>query len=109
MQGNYCKLSVLYLTFSNHRRIGFYICNDVLNFDTYSQFGDIYQEEHFMEYLSPDIRIVKELPKELQSLDLEEIGSVVSFRFSPNLDADSIIVLLFFFMFCHFYLLRWQI
>ncbi|CAE5957247.1 unnamed protein product [Arabidopsis arenosa] len=43
-----------------------------------SQFGDIYQEEHFMEYLSPDIRIVKELPKELQSLDLEEIGSVVT-------------------------------
>ncbi|CAA0193541.1 unnamed protein product [Arabidopsis thaliana] len=43
-----------------------------------SQFGDIYQEEHFMEYLSPDIRIVKELPKELQSLNLEEIGSVVT-------------------------------
>lgn len=37
-----------------------------------------------MEYLSPDIRIVKELPKELQSLDLEEIGSVVSFIFSPK-------------------------
>lgn len=31
-----------------------------------------------MEYLSPDIRIVKELPKELQSLNLEEIGSVVT-------------------------------
>ncbi|KAG7596738.1 GDP-fucose protein O-fucosyltransferase [Arabidopsis suecica] len=43
-----------------------------------SQFGDIYQEEHFIEYLSPDIRIVKELPKELQSLNLEEIGSVVT-------------------------------
>ncbi|XP_068324427.1 O-fucosyltransferase 15-like [Pyrus communis] len=43
-----------------------------------SQFGDIYQEEHFINYLSPDIRIVKELPKELQSLDLEAIGSVVT-------------------------------
>ncbi|CAH8252001.1 unnamed protein product [Arabidopsis lyrata] len=43
-----------------------------------SQFGDIYQEDHFMEYLSPDIRIVTELPEELQSLDLEEIGSVVT-------------------------------
>ncbi|CAH2038179.1 unnamed protein product [Thlaspi arvense] len=43
-----------------------------------SQFGDIYQEEHFTEYLSPDIRIVKELPKKLQSLDLEAIGSVVT-------------------------------
>ncbi|KAL0723360.1 hypothetical protein Bca4012_037959 [Brassica carinata] len=41
-----------------------------------SQFGDIYQEGHFINYLSPDIRIVKELPKELQSLDLEAIGSV---------------------------------
>ncbi|MED6144095.1 O-fucosyltransferase 15 [Stylosanthes scabra] len=43
-----------------------------------SQFGDIYQEEHFINYLTPDIRIVRELPKELQSLDLEAIGSVVT-------------------------------
>ncbi|KAK3017713.1 hypothetical protein RJ639_003069 [Escallonia herrerae] len=41
-------------------------------------FGDIYQEEHFINYLKPDIRIVKELPEELQSLDLEAIGSVVT-------------------------------
>ncbi|KAJ4703978.1 O-fucosyltransferase family protein [Melia azedarach] len=43
-----------------------------------SQFNDIYQEEHFINYLTPDIRIVKELPVELQSLDLEAIGSVVT-------------------------------
>lgn len=43
-----------------------------------SQFGDIYQEEFFISYLTPDIRIVKELPVELQSLDLDAIGSVVS-------------------------------
>ncbi|XP_059662845.1 O-fucosyltransferase 15-like [Cornus florida] len=43
-----------------------------------SQFSDIYQEEHFINYLKPDIRIVKELPKELQSLDLEAIGSMVT-------------------------------
>lgn len=42
-----------------------------------SQFGDIYQEDHFIDSLKPDVRIVKELPKELQSLDLEAIGSVV--------------------------------
>ncbi|KAL1334556.1 hypothetical protein AAHE18_11G185100 [Arachis hypogaea] len=42
------------------------------------QFSDIYQEEHFINYLTPDIRIVRELPKELQSLDLEAIGSVVT-------------------------------
>ena len=41
-----------------------------------SQFGDIYQEKHFINYLKPDIRIVNELPKELQSLDLEAIGSL---------------------------------
>lgn len=41
-----------------------------------------------MKYLSPDVRIVKELPKDLQILDLEAIGSVVSFTFSPNLDPD---------------------
>uniref|UniRef100_A0A6N2KRH0 O-fucosyltransferase family protein n=1 Tax=Salix viminalis TaxID=40686 RepID=A0A6N2KRH0_SALVM len=44
----------------------------------HSQFSDIYQEEHFINYLTPDIPIVKELPKELQSLDLEAIGSVVT-------------------------------
>uniref|UniRef100_A0A7N1A2M6 O-fucosyltransferase family protein n=1 Tax=Kalanchoe fedtschenkoi TaxID=63787 RepID=A0A7N1A2M6_KALFE len=43
-----------------------------------SQFGDIYQEEYFINYLTPDIQIVKELPVELQSLDLEAIGSVVT-------------------------------
>lgn len=43
-----------------------------------SQFEDIYQVEHFIKYLSPDIRIVKNLPKELQSLDLEAIGSLVT-------------------------------
>ncbi|KAG2688421.1 hypothetical protein I3760_09G094200 [Carya illinoinensis] len=43
-----------------------------------SQFSDIYQEEHFINYLTPDIRIVKELPKDLQSLDLEAVGSVVT-------------------------------
>ncbi|KAJ4980579.1 hypothetical protein NE237_031416 [Protea cynaroides] len=43
-----------------------------------SQFGDIYQEDHFINYLKPDIPIVKELPVELQSLDLEAIGSIVT-------------------------------
>lgn len=43
-----------------------------------SQFEDIYQVEHFIKYLSPEIRIVKKLPKELQSLDLEAIGSLVT-------------------------------
>ncbi|EEF43812.1 O-fucosyltransferase 2 [Ricinus communis] len=43
-----------------------------------SQFSDIYQEEHFINYLTPDVRIVKELPEELRSLDLEAIGSVVT-------------------------------
>ncbi|ERM97511.1 uncharacterized protein At1g04910 isoform X2 [Amborella trichopoda] len=43
-----------------------------------SQFSDIYQEDHFINYLKEDIKIVKELPVELQSLDLEAIGSVVT-------------------------------
>ncbi|KAK8642219.1 hypothetical protein V6N13_011575 [Hibiscus sabdariffa] len=41
-----------------------------------SQFSDIYQEEHFIKDLAPDVRLVKELPEELKSLDLEAIGSV---------------------------------
>ncbi|CAL9106204.1 unnamed protein product [Musa acuminata var. zebrina] len=43
-----------------------------------SQFGDIYQEEHFINYLKDDIPILKALPSELQSLDLEAIGSIVT-------------------------------
>ncbi|EPS69385.1 hypothetical protein M569_05376, partial [Genlisea aurea] len=43
-----------------------------------SQFGDIYQEDHFIDYLKPDIEIVKRIPEELQSLDLEAIGSLVT-------------------------------
>ncbi|CAN6273722.1 unnamed protein product [Urochloa humidicola] len=43
-----------------------------------SQFGDIYQEDYFINYLKSDIRIVKDLPVELQSLDLEAIGSLVN-------------------------------
>ncbi|KAG6419193.1 hypothetical protein SASPL_121407 [Salvia splendens] len=43
-----------------------------------SQFSDIYQEDYFIDYLKPDIRVVKELPLELQSLDLEAMGSMVT-------------------------------
>ncbi|KAL8556691.1 hypothetical protein ACS0TY_004225 [Phlomoides rotata] len=43
-----------------------------------SQFGDIYQEGFFISYLKSDIRVVRELPMELQSLDLEAIGSMVT-------------------------------
>ncbi|CAN6201388.1 unnamed protein product [Urochloa humidicola] len=43
-----------------------------------SQFGDIYQEDYFMNYMKHDVRIVKELPPHLQSLDLEAIGSQVT-------------------------------
>ncbi|KAK4347618.1 hypothetical protein RND71_033957 [Anisodus tanguticus] len=43
-----------------------------------SQFGDIYQEEHFINYMKPDIHVVRDLPQELQSLDLEAIGSLVT-------------------------------
>ncbi|CAN6216648.1 unnamed protein product [Urochloa humidicola] len=43
-----------------------------------SQFGDIYQEDYFMNYMKHDVRIVKELPPHLQPLDLEAIGSQVT-------------------------------
>ncbi|KAJ1696094.1 hypothetical protein LUZ63_004606 [Rhynchospora breviuscula] len=43
-----------------------------------SQFSDIYQEEYFINYLKDDVRIVKELPVQLQSLDLEAVGSLLT-------------------------------
>ncbi|XP_066369668.1 O-fucosyltransferase 8-like [Miscanthus floridulus] len=43
-----------------------------------SQFGDIYQEDYFVNYMKNDVRIVKQLPARLQSLDLEAIGSQIT-------------------------------
>ncbi|QCD76871.1 O-fucosyltransferase [Vigna unguiculata] len=43
-----------------------------------SQFGDIYQEEYFMNTLKDDINIEKELPPHLKSLDVEAIGSQIT-------------------------------
>ncbi|KAJ4980685.1 hypothetical protein NE237_031522 [Protea cynaroides] len=43
-----------------------------------SQFGDIYQEEYFMKLLKDDVNIVKNLPPHLQSVDIEDIGSLIT-------------------------------
>ncbi|XP_062160984.1 O-fucosyltransferase 8 isoform X2 [Alnus glutinosa] len=43
-----------------------------------SQFGDIYQEEYFMNILKGEINIVNELPPHLRSLDIEAIGSLIT-------------------------------
>ncbi|KAF5474545.1 hypothetical protein F2P56_006435 [Juglans regia] len=43
-----------------------------------SQFGDIYQEEYFMNVLKDEINIVKELPPDLGSLDIEALGSLIT-------------------------------
>ncbi|XP_047310611.1 O-fucosyltransferase 8 isoform X2 [Impatiens glandulifera] len=43
-----------------------------------SQFGDIYQEQHFINILKNEVNIVKELPPHLKSLDFEAIGSLVT-------------------------------
>ncbi|WOK97176.1 hypothetical protein Cni_G05884 [Canna indica] len=43
-----------------------------------SQFGDIYQEDFFINYLKNDVDIIKELPYHLQSLDIEAIGSLIT-------------------------------
>ena len=43
-----------------------------------SHFGDLYDECYFIDYLKEDVRIVKDLPIELHSLDLNAMESVVS-------------------------------
>ncbi|KAK7306517.1 hypothetical protein VNO77_44464 [Canavalia gladiata] len=43
-----------------------------------SQFGDIYQEEYFMNILKDDISIEKELPPHMKSLNVEAIGSKIT-------------------------------
>ncbi|PON87279.1 GDP-fucose protein O-fucosyltransferase [Trema orientale] len=41
-----------------------------------SQFGDIYQEKHFMKIMKDEVDIVKELPPDLKSVDIKAIGSL---------------------------------
>ncbi|KAI9395986.1 hypothetical protein POPTR_004G058900v4 [Populus trichocarpa] len=43
-----------------------------------SQFGDIYQEEYFMNIMKDEVNIVKELPSHLKSLDIDAIGSLIT-------------------------------
>ncbi|XP_020245965.1 uncharacterized protein At1g04910 isoform X2 [Asparagus officinalis] len=43
-----------------------------------SQFGDIYQEDYFINFLKDDVKIVKGLPPHLQTLDIEAIGSQIT-------------------------------
>ncbi|CAI8590990.1 unnamed protein product [Vicia faba] len=43
-----------------------------------SQFGDIYQEDYFINILKDDIAIVKELPPDIKSMDVEAIGSQIT-------------------------------
>lgn len=41
-----------------------------------SQFGDIYQEDHFIEYLKDEVNIVKDLPQHLKSTDNKNLSLV---------------------------------
>nr|TKR90441.1 hypothetical protein D5086_0000233380 [Populus alba] len=43
-----------------------------------SQFGDIYQEQYFMNIMKDEVNIVKELPSHLKSLDIEAIGGLIT-------------------------------
>ncbi|GLU13825.1 hypothetical protein SLE2022_304350 [Rubroshorea leprosula] len=43
-----------------------------------SQFGDIYQEDYFMNTLKEEVDIVKELPPHLKSIDIDAIGSLIT-------------------------------
>ncbi|KAI9120811.1 hypothetical protein K1719_007844 [Acacia pycnantha] len=43
-----------------------------------SQFGDIYQEDYFMNMMKDEINIVKEPPSHLRSLDIEAIGGQIT-------------------------------
>ncbi|KAF3451301.1 hypothetical protein FNV43_RR07396 [Rhamnella rubrinervis] len=43
-----------------------------------SQFGDIYQEGYFMDFMRDEVHIVKELPLDLRSIDIEAIGSLIT-------------------------------
>ncbi|KAJ6926058.1 O-fucosyltransferase 8 isoform X1 [Populus alba x Populus x berolinensis] len=43
-----------------------------------SQFGDIYQEQYFMNIMKDEVNIVKELPSHLKSLVIEAIGGLIT-------------------------------
>lgn len=70
----FALVSITYASFSN------VWCEYILCFILCccSQFGDIYQEEYFLNLLKDDVSIVKELPSHMQSLDFKAVGSLVS-------------------------------
>ncbi|KAJ8549462.1 hypothetical protein K7X08_033169 [Anisodus acutangulus] len=43
-----------------------------------SQFGDIYQEDYFMDILKDEVNIIKELPPNLKLLAVEAAGSLIT-------------------------------
>ncbi|XP_009604295.1 O-fucosyltransferase 8 isoform X1 [Nicotiana tomentosiformis] len=43
-----------------------------------SQFGDIYQEDYFLDMLKDEVNIIKELPPNLKLLDVEAAGSLIT-------------------------------
>ncbi|KAL9346512.1 hypothetical protein Peur_061365 [Populus x canadensis] len=43
-----------------------------------SQFGDIYQEDYFVNVMKDELNLVKDLPSHLKSLDIEAIGSLIT-------------------------------
>ncbi|XP_061984644.1 O-fucosyltransferase 8-like isoform X3 [Populus nigra] len=43
-----------------------------------SQFGDIYQEDYFVNVMKDEVNLVKDLPSHLKSLDIEAIGSLIT-------------------------------
>eukprot|EP00897_Mesotaenium_endlicherianum_P007035 jgi/Mesen1/635/ME000108S_10800 len=43
-----------------------------------SQFGDLFDVDHFISYLAEDVRVVRTLPPALQSLDFAAIGSQIT-------------------------------
>ena len=43
-----------------------------------SQFGDLFDLDHFISALAPDVRVVVEVPHVLQQLDLGALGNVIT-------------------------------
>ncbi|GJP50871.1 hypothetical protein CLOM_g10025 [Closterium sp. NIES-68] len=82
-------LSQLRVAICNAAAVAFYLNATLLlphflSFSSASQFGEVFDADHFIASLAPQVRVAKKLPRALQSLDINIMGVNVTEKQFPR-------------------------